>query len=430
MMEDIWVQRSLLDAVRSVNAQMAEFELGREDAKWSTTRTTRHPGPVRASSRAAPGRSSWRCGEGQPAGADGQADEPHRPAATDGAEQHHEAQGVAGAGQRRQAARASSRSSSRSAASSCPARGRRRPSRTRTARTRRRCRPTSSRWPPCPTRSHRLPTSSPPAGTCEIVKVEQVFDTRTVPVRRIEAMATREAGQPVVCLVLAAPEVPGPSRTRRPRRPPRRGPTAGGRPPCPGRRRRSPVPSDGWPRQVGTTRRRPGAAGSVGPSSTGNRKRYVEVNAEVRRMPVGIVVVVDQAYLQDVLLAFANSPLRFQITQVTWNRFRGRLERQQRRAAAYPENHRQQGGCLHRPGELRRRPAWSRRQLRDPDDGVRPGYRQHGPPGTRRVGASGIRQPQRHRAPPGGIGLPVPAPFGMYGGGASRPSPRVSSPPG
>lgn len=42
-------------------------------------------------------------------------------------------------------------------------------------------------------------------------------------------------------------------------------------------------------------------------------------------MPVGIVVVVDQAYMQDMLLAFANSPLRFQITQVTWTRFRDRL---------------------------------------------------------------------------------------------------------
>ena len=42
-------------------------------------------------------------------------------------------------------------------------------------------------------------------------------------------------------------------------------------------------------------------------------------------MPVGIVLVVDQDYIQDVLLAFANSPLRFQITQVEWTRFRGPL---------------------------------------------------------------------------------------------------------
>ena len=47
-------------------------------------------------------------------------------------------------------------------------------------------------------------------------------------------------------------------------------------------------------------------------------------------MPIGIDVVVDQAYQQDVLLAFANSPIRFQITQVTWNRFR-----EPRRATRY-----------------------------------------------------------------------------------------------
>jgi hypothetical protein len=57
----------------------------------------------------------------------------------------------------------------------------------------------------------------------------------------------------------------------------------------------------------------------------GNKKRYLEVTKQVRRMPVGIVVVVDQAYMQDMLLAFANSPLRFQITQVNWTRFRDTL---------------------------------------------------------------------------------------------------------
>jgi hypothetical protein len=42
-------------------------------------------------------------------------------------------------------------------------------------------------------------------------------------------------------------------------------------------------------------------------------------------MPVGIALVVDQAYMQDVLLAFANSQLKLQITQVDWARFRDPL---------------------------------------------------------------------------------------------------------
>jgi len=66
--------------------------------------------------------------------------------------------------------------------------------------------------------------------------------------------------------------------------------------------------------------------GSLASVVDGNKKRYLgDPTDQVRRMPVGISVVVDQSYLQDVLVAFANSPLRFQITQVDWIRFRGSL---------------------------------------------------------------------------------------------------------
>jgi hypothetical protein len=66
-------------------------------------------------------------------------------------------------------------------------------------------------------------------------------------------------------------------------------------------------------------------AGTVEAVLDANHARYLDVSPNVRRMPVGIVLVVDQAYLQDVLLAYANSPLRFQITQVHWKRFHGPL---------------------------------------------------------------------------------------------------------
>ena len=71
-----------------------------------------------------------------------------------------------------------------------------------------------------------------------------------------------------------------------------------------------------------------GGAGGGGPVESvvdGNRKRYVEVTKQVRRMPVALTVIVDQAYIQDVLIAYANSPLRFQTTQVHWKRFSGNL---------------------------------------------------------------------------------------------------------
>jgi hypothetical protein len=70
---------------------------------------------------------------------------------------------------------------------------------------------------------------------------------------------------------------------------------------------------------------RASGGGAIAEVIDANKRRYLEVTPQVRRMPVAIVVVVDQAYMQDVLLAFANSPLQFQITQVTWKRFRDSL---------------------------------------------------------------------------------------------------------
>ncbi|VTT97191.1 unnamed protein product [Gemmataceae bacterium] len=157
----------------------------------------------------------------------------------------------------------------------------------------------------------------------EIVKVEQVFDTRTVPVRRIENLAlgltdSRFADKQMKIpnfkayveeeqRAAAAAPPPGPGGPGAPK-----GPTF--------------PPPGGFPGAPGATG--PGlrsGGGTVDQVVNGNKKRYIEVTGEVRRMPVGIAVVVDQAYMQDVLLAYANSPLKFQITQVTWTRFRDSL---------------------------------------------------------------------------------------------------------
>ena len=70
------------------------------------------------------------------------------------------------------------------------------------------------------------------------------------------------------------------------------------------------------------------AAANSGPPLAvldGNKNRYIDVTDQVRRMPVALVLVVDQMYLQDTLVAFANSSLRFQVTQYHWKRFRGTL---------------------------------------------------------------------------------------------------------
>jgi hypothetical protein len=54
------------------------------------------------------------------------------------------------------------------------------------------------------------------------------------------------------------------------------------------------------------------------------RARYIDRTDQVRRVPVAIVMVIDQSYTQDLLAAFSNSSqLRFQITQYHWQRFNG-----------------------------------------------------------------------------------------------------------
>lgn len=178
-----------------------------------------------------------------------------------------------------------------------------------------------------PTDEHIITTD-----VVEIVKVEQVFDTRTVPVRRIENLAlgltdSRFADKQMKVpnfkvyveeekkAAEAAAATPQPGTPGQP-----------GQPATPGPRPAFPPIGGGFPGVPGAT----GAGlrsggGTVDQVLNGNKKRYIEVTGEVRRMPVGIAVVVDQAYLQDVLLAYANSPLKFQITQVTWTRFRDQL---------------------------------------------------------------------------------------------------------
>jgi hypothetical protein len=180
----------------------------------------------------------------------------------------------------------------------------------------------------------------PPGTTVtEIFKVEQVFDTRTVPVRRIDKLVlgypdARNANKPPVKhkefpedpADTTAGQVPGavPGGGR------------GGPPSAP------PPSTSGPPR--GASAEGPGAAGGVGAAGTvgagwpvvygagtmestldATKKRYIESTTQVRRMPVAIAVIVDQSYLEDTLTAFANSPLRLQITQVHWQRFRGTL---------------------------------------------------------------------------------------------------------
>jgi hypothetical protein len=84
----------------------------------------------------------------------------------------------------------------------------------------------------------------------------------------------------------------------------------------------------------------PGPGGMYGGSGTGmrglasgaggkplnkylQRERYLDFTEQVRWMPVGLVLIVDQEYMQDVQVAVANSRLRIQPTQIAYHRAHG-----------------------------------------------------------------------------------------------------------
>jgi hypothetical protein len=172
----------------------------------------------------------------------------------------------------------------------------------------------------------------------EIVAVEQVFDSRTVPIRRIDYVAlgfpdSRNAASPLFP-PFGTKEDPVPAADPKGGGPGLGGGGGGGGGSDPSGLTTSgrmgggggPGPNMGMGGASSASVRKTSGGGTVAEVLDGNKKRYIERPSEqVRRLPIGVGVIVDQAFLQDVLIAFANSPIRFQITQVTWNRFRGSL---------------------------------------------------------------------------------------------------------
>ena len=170
---------------------------------------------------------------------------------------------------------------------------------------------------------HGIPTG---AEVRKLSRVEHALDGRTVPIRRIDAMQLGKVDARHAAAILKAPKfIPEDAAVD---------PAAGG-PPGPGGGVASAPGGDGG--DGGGMMSGRGGLGGRGGAGVGanfggpmvvldaNKKRYIDVTDQVRRMPVALVLVVDQMYLQDTLVAFANSSLRFQVTQYHWKRFRGTL---------------------------------------------------------------------------------------------------------
>jgi hypothetical protein len=170
-----------------------------------------------------------------------------------------------------------------------------------------------------------------PTGTDiqKIIEVRQVLDEQTTPVRMVKniELGWKDSRHSPATLTtmefLKTPEVAADATGALGGASDLGGgmPAPGGLPGGPG------GPMGGMPGMPGTG----GAAAKRSKTGTpeivlnANKDRYLQTTEQVRRMPVAVVLIVDQMFLQDALVAYANSPLRFQITQYHWGRFRGQL---------------------------------------------------------------------------------------------------------
>lgn len=80
----------------------------------------------------------------------------------------------------------------------------------------------------------------------------------------------------------------------------------------------------GGPRGMGATTGS-GKSGSPEAVLLGNKQRYLRRTEDVRRMPAALSVVIDRDYVNDLLIEYSNSVLRFQVTQTQWQRYRSTL---------------------------------------------------------------------------------------------------------
>jgi len=163
----------------------------------------------------------------------------------------------------------------------------------------------------------------------EIYKIEQILDEITAPVRLVRRLelgyldskrSAAELKMPSFLPEEAAPATGADPAAVPPLGAPQRGDEADERPGFPG----------------AATGRAGSKSGTAEQVLLGNKKRYIERTEQVRRMPVALGLVVDQAYVNDVLIAIGNSPLRIQITQTQWQRFRDPLAVSSNAAAGPP----------------------------------------------------------------------------------------------
>lgn len=172
--------------------------------------------------------------------------------------------------------------------------------------------------PPLP--AHVLP---PGLEVIEIAKVEQVLDSRTVPIRRLDRLAIGYLSSKDYAKELKAGTywVESATATAAATTTPTTGTSDSGGETTTGEMNTGGFAGAGGA-AVGTGILNGRAGGMrLTDVADGSRKRYLEVTDQLRRVPVAFTLVVDQMYVNDVLIAYANSALRFETSQVHWSRF-------------------------------------------------------------------------------------------------------------
>jgi hypothetical protein len=142
-------------------------------------------------------------------------------------------------------------------------------------------------------------------GLASIESVQEVLDWRSATVKRIDKLDLYHHSHRTFAKGLNPP-------------PTKEDPTAAAAapPPMP-----AAGPGDGGMAEAGR-----GMGMMAAPPEIVTHRRYIDVNDQVRRMAVGMVLIVDQSRIQDVLTALANSRLRVQITQVHWQHYQGSIK--------------------------------------------------------------------------------------------------------
>lgn len=165
---------------------------------------------------------------------------------------------------------------------------------------------------PLPDKKKQMQNVRDPAG---IESVVQAYDWRTAAVKRIDRLALgylsdEEHGAPLVPDDKAFKPAGGGEKGG-----------AGGKPNL-----GADAPKGGLPGMTagaGTGGTSGGSSGNKTPINGLERNRYLKViHPQVRRLPLGLVLIVDPGHIQDVLAAVANSNMRIQITQVQWQHYR------------------------------------------------------------------------------------------------------------